>query len=104
MNPTRIIDVRQPIQPTSILYVGEPASIAYERRQLLRARQLRTSAHLMLAGGMVESYHATMRMAMTIVRNIRTRSEGAKAQGAACNESIPRHRRIASLGWTGPIW
>lgn len=60
---------------------------------LKRAALLRSKAHIMFASGMHENGRATLRMAMEIVRSVRT-----------CNDSIPKHRRLASLGWKGPVW
>jgi hypothetical protein len=92
--PQRIINLdRSPIIPQSILYVGEPANISYERRQIRRAGALRNKARMFRACGMVESSKAAYVAAMRIIREVRT-----------CNDSIPKHRRVASLGWKGPVW
>lgn len=92
--PQRIITLNQPpVVPQSIIYVGEPASKVYQRHEVRTAYRLRDAARRMRACGARENARAAMKAAMLIIRNLRT-----------CNESIPRHRRIASLGWTGPVW
>jgi len=92
--PQKVINVgAAPIQPQSILYVGEPASLVYERHMVRRAGLLRNKARVMRACGMSESAKATYAMARDIIRQLRT-----------CNGTIPKHRRVASLGWKGPVW
>ncbi len=94
ITPQRVISLERPaIAPQSILYVGEPASITYERRMIRRALSLRNKARMMRACGMMESAKATYAMARDLIRQIRT-----------CNDTIPKHRRLASLGWKGPVW
>lgn len=78
---------------TSILYVGMPASKVLELFELKLARQLRDVARLQRDCGMTENSHASYRMAQDIIRRMRT-----------CNYTIPRHRRVRSLGWKGPVW
>ncbi len=94
ITPQRVISLERPaIAPQSILYVGEPASITYERRMIKRAFALRNKARIFRACGMEENTKAAYAMARDIIRQIRT-----------CNGTIPKHRRLASLGWKGPVW